>query len=215
MIINSAIDLKITHFFEDNSEPHPTPYYFSTLYLIIRDVKTCLKLDPNKLNDTPINNKTNKNKWPGAEWPAVMTIFSGIDLMGKLLAGNDNRQWGEMSRRFKIFLRRYFRDIKNEPYTEKKELSKILLDFRNALAHSFNLYIDSRNYKLSLINNSNSPLITDKTRDGNNYKQLNVLKLYKNFRSSCEDYYNELTSSSYLKRNFNNMYIRYGVTFMY
>jgi len=71
-------------FFEDNTKEHgkELPRNFSSLYLLIRDEKVCLKLDPSHKEDYPLCTY-------GAEWPALMTIFSGIDLIGKFLAGCD------------------------------------------------------------------------------------------------------------------------------
>lgn len=192
----------IYKFFEDNTKDHSNelPYYFSSLYLLIRDAKVCLKLDPNYKEDYKLNTY-------GAEWPAIMTIFSGIDLMGKFLAGCDSD--GEAGKRFKDFITQYF----NEG-TKNKEPEIIYL-LRNALNHSFNLY--SKKYKFSLINNPAKPLISDKTIRNNEYKQINVYKLYRNFQSACEEYYRDLLKpeSKSLRENFNEMFSKYGTVYMY
>ena len=87
----------------------------------------------------------------GAEWPAIMTIFSGIDLLGKFLAGDDSN--GNVGNRFKEFIIEYFDECNNRTDSE------IIYELRNSLAHSFNLY--SRHYNFSLVNNENEPLILD------------------------------------------------------
>jgi len=204
--MNNSIDDNINHFFEDNTEEHSTPYYFSTLYLIIRDVKTCLKYDPNKQIDTIIN----CDKYPGAQWPATMTIFSGIDLLGKFLSVNDSNYRNAVGNRFKGFIKRYFDECNNENDSE------IIFALRNALDHSFNLY-SSRHYKFSLINNERESLLLDKTINNEIYKQINVNSLYLNFRHACSKYQEEIldTNNIDLRNKFNRMYQKYGTTYQY
>lgn len=192
----------IYKFFEDNTKDHSDelPYFFSSLYLLIRDAKVCLKLDPSY-------EEGHELRTYGAQWPALMTIFSGIDLMGKFLAGCDSN--GEVGTRFKDFIIQYFDEgnIDEEP--------KIIYLLRNALDHSFNLY--SRDYNFSLVDDPSEPLILDKTIENNIYKQINVYKLYKNFQSACKKYHNDLLKpeNESLRENFNEIYSKYGTTYMY
>jgi len=197
--VNTTVNININKFFEDNSIIHQTPYHFSTLYLIIRDAKVCLKLNPNKIDDELF-------KTYGAEWPAVMTIFSGIDLLGKLYSGNDIDNVGS---RFKSLIVKYFDECNTQSESE------IIYSLRNALDHSFNLY--SNDYNFSLIRDKNKPLISDKIINNRNYKQVNVCSLYNNLRSSCNKYHNDLLDiNNYnLRNNFNIMFQKYGITFMY
>lgn len=190
----------ISIFYEDDTIDHSKelPRNFSTLYLLIRDAKVCLKLDPSHKEDYPLCTY-------GAEWPALMTIFSGIDLMGKFFAGSDRR----VGTRFINFIIEYFDEGKedNEP--------KLIYSLRNALAHSFNLY--SRDCNFSLINNTNEPLISDKIIRNKNYKQINVYKLYRNFQSAREKYHIDLLKleNVSLREKFNIIYPNYGTTYMY
>ncbi len=198
--MTNNLDEYIEHFFEDNSETHPLPYHFSTLYLIVRDVKACLKLNPNVFEDEAFNTY-------GAEWPAIMTIFSGIDLLGKFLAGDDSN--GNVGNRFKEFIIEYFDECNNRTDSE------IIYELRNSLAHSFNLY--SRHYNFSLVNNENEPLILDISKNSKIYKQINVNFIYLNFRSACFKYQSDVlnTNNIILRSNFDNMYNKYGKTFQY
>jgi hypothetical protein len=190
----------INKFFEDNTidRGKNLPYRFSTLYLLIRDIKVCLKLDPNQ--ETDINFKTY-----GAEWPGMMTIFSGIDLMGKLLKGN-NRD-NECKTRFIDFLILYFKIEEDD--------AKIIWALRNALDHSFNLY--DRRTNFSLVNKRGVALISDKTANQIEYKQINVYKLYRKFRKACDLYHKDLLhpEKADLRSKFNRMYKKYGITHMY
>jgi len=198
--MTNTIDENINHFFEDNSKTHTLPYHFSTLYLIIRDVKACLKLNPNVIDDEPFNTY-------GAEWPAIMTIFSGIDLLGKFYAGDDSI--GNVGDRFKDFIIKFFYDC------NIRSDSEIIYELRNAIDHSFNLY--SRYYNFSLVNNECEPLILDKTINNKIYKQINVNSLYLNFRYACSKYQEEIldTNNIDLRNKFNKMYQKYGKTFQY
>lgn len=192
----------INKFFEDNTKDHGNelPYYFSSLYLLIRDAKVCLKLDPSYKEDHELCTH-------GAQWPALMTIFSGIDLMGKFFAGRDNNR--DIGTRFKNFIIKYFDEGKEDDEPE------LIYSLRNALDHSFNLY--SRDYNFSLIDNINEPLILDKIIRNKNYKQINVYKLYKNFQSACEKYRKDLLKleNESLREKFNIIYPNYGTTYMY
>ena len=199
--MRDSSDINVHKFFEDNTIYHKPPYFYSSLYLLVRDAKVCLNYHPNLKNETRMENHQ------GAEWPAIMTIFSGIDLLGKCLAGCDSI--GFMGKRFKDFIIKYF----NECNKEKE--ADMILALRNAIAHSFNLY--SNKYNFSLINNQSYNLILDKTVKNTTYKQVNVYKLYKNFQSACEKYYEALLKpeSASLRENFNEMFIKYGTVYMY
>ncbi|MHB8278033.1 MAG: hypothetical protein ACYDIA_10330 [Candidatus Humimicrobiaceae bacterium] len=201
--MRDSFDTNIYKFFEDNTIFHKPPYIYSSLYLLIRDTKVCLGYHPNIKDELKMENHQ------GAEWPGLMTIFSGIDLLGKLLAGCDSN--GGMSKRFKDFIEKYF----NEGNNKNKKEPDIILALRNALDHSFNLY--SKDYKFSLINNQSDSLISDKLANNTTYKQVNVYKLYKNFQVAYEKYYEDLLKPENvsLRENFNEMFINYGTVYMY
>lgn len=134
----------VNKFFEDTSTRHNTKkkiYDFSRLYLLIRDIKACLGFNPDSRNiDENVKCKCGKVHGPVAQWPAIMTILAGMDLLGKFRAGCDNRN--RIGERFKNFVEEYF-DI-------EKDEAEIIYELRNCLMHSFGLY--STRYKFLLIN---------------------------------------------------------------
>ncbi len=76
-------------FFEDPKvEPKP-PGEFSVLYLLRRDIKSCLD------NKTP--------------WPAAMMIMAGIDLLAKFNAGEDSV--GNIGKRFHSYVDEHFKPL--------------------------------------------------------------------------------------------------------
>lgn len=96
-------------FFKDPRIGPSFPDDFGTLYLLRRDIKSCMDA---------------KILWPGA-----MCIMAGIDLLGKCLDGNDSSN--ETGKRFRSFVVKYF----HLPPSEADALYQL----RNALLHSFGL----------------------------------------------------------------------------
>ncbi len=107
-------------FFRDPSDAPQIPGEFSTLYLLRRDIETCLGRDPT----------TKRSLECQALWPAAMAIFAGIDLLAKFYAGNDDN--GKVCERFNNFINGFFDIPEND--------AKVIYQLRNALIHSFGLY---------------------------------------------------------------------------
>lgn len=194
-------------FFKDTAKTHSTKkniYGFSRLYLLIRDIKECLGINPNSHKiDEKIACECGKERGPVAQWPAIMTILAGVDLLGKFRAGCDDRN--KIGKRFKDFIEEYFGISRDD--------SKVIYELRNCLMHSFGLY--SEKYKFLLISNSKDKLITYKTLKNKAYKLtiINVEKLYIIFLKAVDKYYSHLKIDRVLRENFNEMFDNYGISY--
>lgn len=161
--MNKILSSNIELFFEDPSTPpRPRPTFYGVLYLLRRDIITCF------------NNV--------AEWPGIMAILAGIDLLGKFYVGSDNTRLVSVRERFTSFLN-YFDDI-----SEREK--EIIYQLRNSLLHSFGLYSEDRNgnvYRFTL--GKVFPQFIK--QDGDRY-YVNVLKLREYFNLSIKNYLKDL-----------------------
>jgi hypothetical protein len=210
--MNKEIAKKINCFFADTTINHTLPYTFGTLYLIRRDIKTCMGFNPD-LKDYV---KTGFR----AEWPGIMGILTGIDLLGKFYIGDDD--YKKSRDRLKKFIREYFK-----PITENQ--INAIYQLRNSLLHSFGLYskheIISKNvlksineYKFSLVTVGNEFIkllwkykAKNKSVDTYRFKyRISVMALYERFENSINRYYDELIIRNDLMSNFEKMFRKYG-----
>ena len=164
---------------------------FGVLHLLRKDISRCMGYDPPSRQRT-----SHPTLWPGA-----MAILAGVDLLGKFLAGSDDTAPGQVGKRFRDYINRYFRLI--SPGHEE-----IIYQLRNALLHSFGLY--SRNKKkeyLFLLTTQSSTLI--KVEPGNRYL-VGITALNHSFEDSIERYKNDLESDKMLQQCFAIMFSNYG-----
>jgi len=207
--MNNFIDQSINKFFEDTTKNHDTSkdiYEFSILYLLVRDIQTCLNINPTiklkeKFNCEHCNREINVR----SQWPAIMGILAGIDLLGKFYDGSNSNYRGEVGRRFKKFLKKFFNINEKE--------SDALYNLRNSMLHSFGLYSDS--YKFMLIESKYKKFIefkTMRTPPPAEIAIINVEKLYNKFIKSISLYKNSLKRNRNLKQNFENMFPYYGIS---
>jgi len=203
--MDNLISEKIDKFFEDTRIYHGEEvkekgfYKFSILYLLVRDIKTCFGIDPATNKNFTCKNCGNV-AFNSAQWPALMGILAGIDLLGKFYEGRDGAGVGD---RFKNFI-----------YEDKDLLKDVLYELRNSMLHSFGLYSDNYNLVLVADNNSN-PIIKI---SNNNFKKtavINVSKLYLQFLEAIKKYHDELKNNDELKDNFNRMFGKYGISTHY
>lgn len=182
---------KIRLFFEDPAIYHPPSRYYSVLYLLRRDIKTCLGINPN----------TGAATGSRALWPGAMAILAGIDLLGKFFAGSDDTGKGKVGKRFRGFLTQYFKPI-------SKEDAATIYQLRNSLLHSFGLYsrTKDREYKF-VLSAENQPLVQCLAND--NYL-IDILTLHSKFESSIEAYRAKLVSDDTLQGKFAAMFPNYG-----
>jgi len=184
-------------FFKDPAIPPTTPGEYGVLYLLRRDIKTCMGIDPNTGNSINCI----------ALFPGAMTILAGIDLLGKFLAGCDDTSGGKVGERFRAFVKEYF-----EPISSGDE--DTIYQLRNALIHSFGLYSEKKRngkvykvYKFRL-NRKGGPLVTPS--GGDNYL-IDVLTLRKKFETAIECYQADLKANKNdLQNHFKLMFPKYG-----
>jgi len=182
--------LDATLFFEAPSTQKKIPNEFSVLYLLRRDVCQCMGIDPNTGN--PINKST--------IWPGTMAILAGIDLLGKFYAGND--QIGQVSKRFKDYVDKYFTGISCKD-------KDTIYQLRNSLLHSFGLYSKAHNgdiYRFTLAQNRSS-FITHTPPDK---YLIDINELHNKFENSISRYCTDIESNKNLQNNFNAMFPNYG-----
>lgn len=190
------INEKINFFFKSPTDI-PIGNSFSSLYLLRRDIFTCMGFDPNKMQ--PIDYQ--------ALWPGLMGILAGIDLLGKYLEGDDINT--SVYYRFKNYYERYF-DLKGD--------SEIIYQLRNSMLHSFGLY--SFNYKISKktkIKTKEYFFSLDRRNDGlivNNpqkdYYIINIIALCNAFETSIDKFLKEVRNDITLKINFEKMFQFYA-----
>lgn len=118
-------------FFKDPSITPSFPGEFGTLYLLRRDIKSCM--------DHKIL------------WPSTMCIMAGIDLLGKFLDGEDSIR--ASGNRFLNFAKAYL-------HLSSKD-SRTLYQLRNSLLHSFGLFsAKTGHFRFQLCANGNpAPII--------------------------------------------------------
>ncbi|MDA8377328.1 MAG: hypothetical protein M0Z50_09785 [Planctomycetia bacterium] len=189
---------KLNFFFRSPRDAPQSGQSFSQLYLLRRDIDTCFGIDPNTGNHTP---------HCSAIWPGVMTVLTGVDLLGQFMVGTDK---GEVGVRFQSFLQKYMLISESE--------SVIIYQLRNALLHTFGLYAEKTNrdgkvtatYRFTL--GGNVPkLLTVISPD---HYQVDVQRLRERFETSVGKYAQELrdqitTNPSVPKDNFQEMFDKY------
>jgi hypothetical protein len=191
MASSSMADIDL--FFEDPANVPSSSRVYGVLYLLRRDIRICLGIDPN----------TNSSIEYQALWPGAMAIMAGIDLLGKFLAGNDGvRQSG---RRFRDFVEEYLQPISPDDATTIYQL-------RNALLHSFGLYSEHRNriYRF-VLTAERGPLVQN--RESDSY-WVDVLALHNKFETAVASYQVNLTTDRSLQDHFSAMFPKYGQVYI-
>jgi len=197
--MDENLKLNIDFFFTPpTTPPFKRPHIYSQLYLLRRDVFTCLGIDPT----TQIKYSTLKD-CPNfqARWSGIMTIMTGFDLLGQYYKGDDNYTCS--GRRTKNFLKK-FTDL-------NPQHRHILLQLRNALIHTFGLYAhDSRNqeYFFNLVTNKDYQFCVEELERNRVYK-IGDIQLHNEFESSVKKYHEELLNNSILQNNFETMFCKH------
>jgi len=183
--MDNTLSENIELFFEDPlTPPRPRPTFYGVLYLLRRDIDTCF---------------TNV-----AEWPGIMAILAGIDLLGKFYVGSDDTRIFSVRSRFITFLN-YFDDI-----SEREK--EIVYQLRNSLLHSFGLYSEDRRgnvYKFTL-----SRVYPQFIRQEEENCYISVLDLRECFELSIKKYYEDLKKDTELQLKFERMFPKYGSIYM-
>ena len=183
------LEEKIKFFFTPpTTNPKTLPKVKSVLYLLRRDAYTCLQIDPTSLEKICFQ----------ARWPGIMTIMTGIDLLGQYYTGTDCPE-GSGSR-FKKYVRDYFKGI------IKKE-DNILYQLRNALIHSFGLYTRDSEYReyIFTLTSMEKPEFIE--YGGKNKYIIGDKPLHEKFEDSIYKYHKELLKDPVLQKHFEAMFI--------
>lgn len=165
----------------------------SVLYLLRRDIYTCLGYNPTD------NSKIEFQ----ALFPGTMAILAGIDLLAKFYKGCDN--YKESHTRFKNFINKYFGCTEVE--------CEIVYQLRNSLLHSFGLYSykflkNKKKQEFNFFLNQDDAVFI-RQEPGSNYV-VSIIQLLTKFENSIELYKSELKDSIELSNNFDKILINYG-----
>jgi hypothetical protein len=188
---------RIDLFFEDPTVYHEPPRWYGVLYLLRRDIRTCLDIGRNAGAKTHCK----------ALWPGAMAIMAGIDLLAKFLVGSDSV--GQSGRRFRDFVGKYFEQVSSDDATTIYQL-------RNALLHSFGLYSEYKSenkrkvYRFTLTA-AHRPLVQEWADDK---YWIDILALHDRFETAIECYHADLRDDQALQRNFNAMFPKYGTIYI-
>ncbi|MDX2107110.1 MAG: hypothetical protein SFY67_11975 [Candidatus Melainabacteria bacterium] len=215
--LESRIDTIFNLYF---AAPDAAPRHVSVLHLARRDAAQCFGYDPNTYS-------VSKNPKPIEDgrqilWPGAMTLFAGVDLLGKHFAGTDAEQtpagttptdqWRYSSGgRLKKFIEIYL--------TNKADEIETLYQLRCALDHSFALWARRRSnnivYSFTLDRSGAGTLLKIKT-DANGDKDAIVFlyDLHSMFEKAVlafePDYRRQLENSAPAQKQFEDLVDRYG-----
>jgi hypothetical protein len=201
-MFNSDADL----FFSSPEVTFGPPLWFSVLYLLRRDINSCMGIDSD----------SKKCRMDRALWPGAMAIMAGIDLLAKFYAGSDD---GKVGARFSKFLLGFF-DLGS------KDDADYIWKLRNALMHSFGLF--SRDpewekkcakgkkvveYRFALTYSQTFKLIESSTVENQNIEKsicVDVKIFHDEFERAVERYRQALEQNKTLKENFQKIFKHYG-----
>lgn len=178
-------------FFENPWVYRAPPGQYGTLFLLRRDINSCLGAETSLQNRTP-----KRILWPGA-----MGIFAGIDLLAKFLAGEDGQGVGP---RFRAFLDRFFHLSASE--------AEALYQLRNSMLHSFGLYSRGQGgavYRFTLVSCGVRPLVRHTPPE---HYLVDLISLHEDFEKAVDEYRQALKGDTTLQENFTIMFPNYGST---
>lgn len=180
-------------FFQNPREFIKNQRVHSVLYLLRRDIYTCLGYNPTD------NSKIEYQ----ALFPGTMAILAGIDLLAKFYKGCEH--YNKSNSRFKDFINKYFGCTKEE--------SEIVYQLRNSLLHSFGLYSykvlnNKKRQEFNFFLNQDDAVFIRQMPDSKYFISIN--QLLTKFENSIELYKLELKESTELSNNFDKILINYG-----
>lgn len=130
----------------------------------------------------------------------AILVFTGIDLLGKFLAGND--QNGKVGERFTAYCTSF---MELDP-----EQAGIVWDLRNALMHSFG--IGSVKGTPFIVQTQAADDVVTRTAGG--MLALSITSLYWRFIDSVPQYERQVRKDSALQAKFKQMFDTYGMLFL-
>jgi hypothetical protein len=188
--MDSTNSPQIDLFFQDPKHLNKEQQSHSTLFLLRRDIYTCLGKNPNDLTKIGFS----------AIFPGAMAIMAGIDLLAKLRYTDNDIVGNRSGDRFKKFVDEYIDEHNKE----------VLYQLRNSLLHSFGLYSKDNNGKeyYFRLNKDDGCFVKHKS---DTIYQISISLLHKKFEDAIEKYKADLISKADLLPNFQSIYDRYGV----
>jgi hypothetical protein len=187
--MEEAVDL----FFQHYDTPLPNSGRVGVLYLVRREIITCMGMDHTTLQPTAFQ----------APIAGAMCVLTGIDYMGKFYAGSDER--GRVRERFTAYLQRYFE-------LDDSEDAEVIYQLRNGLLHSFGLFSrnGNRTYRFHLVAGEN-PLVEQYEPD---HYRVNGRLLVNKWERSITLYRGDLIHDQNLQSSFFRMMTVYGLTYI-
>jgi hypothetical protein len=182
----SNIDL----FFQDPTSPPAPSGPRSTLYMLRRDIRICLGINPDTGDKIDYQ----------AIWPGAMATLAGIDLLGKFVAGGDSPR--NSGKRFRRFITEYFETISPEDI-------ETIYQLRNALMHSFGLFSQSKSgtvYRF-VLTASEGTLVHKRPTDT---YWVDVVTLFDKFEDAVVAYRGDLEKNQELQKQFSKFFPKYG-----
>ncbi len=133
-------------------------------------------------------------------WPGAMAVLAGIDLLGKFLAGSDEK--GKVGERFKNFLEIF---LTGTSPTDQETIYQL----RNSLLHSFGLYSEDKGtvYRFFLTNANLNPFISNRPPD---QYWVDIQILHREFEKAVAGYKLALDADPALQAKFSAMFPKYG-----
>jgi hypothetical protein len=175
-------------FFENPLVHRAPPGRYGILFLLRRDINSCLGAEAGLQNRTPRQ----------IQWPGAMGVFAGIDLLAKFLAGAD---WSGVGCRFREFVTRYF----HLPAADVDAIYQL----RNSMLHSFGLYSRGNGtvYRFTLVSRGARPLVRHTSPE---HYLVDVISLHEDFERAVEEYRRDLQCDPALQQKFLAMFPNYG-----
>jgi hypothetical protein len=172
----------------------------SVLYHLRRELQLCLFPADPIVDETELKSKL-KSRAPCTRFTPILLVVSGIDLLGKFLAGTDE---GQVRCRFISYLRQHFSGLTENDIN-------VIWRVRNSYVHSFGLHDIKKSskkigvYPRFFVGQIITPH-TDKPFDF----AVNVADLCVEFLESLKSYKGALQGNRNLQENFAKMFPKYG-----
>jgi hypothetical protein len=172
----------------------------SVLYHLRRELQLCLFPRDPIVDESALKSKL-KSRAPCTRFTPILLVVSGIDLLGKFLAGTDE---DKVRCRFTDYLRQHFSGLTENDID-------VIWRVRNSYVHSFGLHDIKKNnkeigvYPGCFVGQIITPH-TDKPFDF----AVNVADLCVEFLESLKSYKGALRGDGNLQKNFAKMFPKYG-----
>jgi len=171
----------------------------SVLYLLRREIQDCFI--GTVLEEAQVTSQPHQGR--RRLFATAIMIFAGIDLLGKFASGTNSevKPNGGVTSRFTGFAKDFMGLLPDQ--------SSALYKFRNAMVHSFGLYDDREQKRLSIIALPEQIQIGVISQDTDGWL-LHLPELFDAFVQGVANYRSKLSSDSDLKEKFEQAFPFYG-----